>query len=136
MSGYKRIMQFDCPNNWNDCNECLHERDCIAGLYHGEEDVLIKAAEIGEIAEIAERTVMAEARESAEKIKSTWQEEFLRQPSDQIWAWMARYRTSGLHAKEPYKAMSGPTAPGGGSKSNVKNSNKGNKPTIYVWEPT
>ena len=78
---------------------------------------------------------MAEARESAEKIKSTWQEEFLRQPSDQIWAWMARYKRQGdINYKEPLKA--GPSEPGGGSKSNVKKSKKGNKPTIYVWEPT
>ena len=121
-----------CPNNWNDCSECLHERDCIAGLYQEEEDVIIKAAEIAEIAEIAERTVMAEARESAVKIKSTWQEEFLRQPSDQIWAWMARHRRPGdINYKEPLRA--GPSEPGGGSKSNVKKSNKGCKPTVYEW---
>ena len=102
-----------CPNFWENCEDCKHDFECRAGLYHGEEDILIKAAEI------AERVVLAEAIESAEKIKGTWQEEFLQQPSEYIWAWMGKWnRASNLHSSEPWKTMSGPTSPGGGSKSN------------------
>jgi hypothetical protein len=118
-----------CPNGWTECAVCKHERACRAGLYRGE-NIIIKAAEI------VERVVTAEAIESAEKIKGTWFEEFLKQPSEDIWAWMAKWKVPNLHEKEPWQAMSGPSAPGGGSKSNIKKSKKGNKPTQYVWGET
>lgn len=105
------MQDRECPNNWTECAVCKHEGDCRAGLYHGEEDILIKAAEI------AERVVIAEAIESAEKIKGTWQEDFLQQPSEDIWAWMGKWnRASNLHHKEPIP-LDGPSSPGGGSKS-------------------
>lgn len=129
MAHPKEMEDRPCPNGWTECAVCKHERECRAGLYRGEKDILIIAAEI------CEKSVMAEAKESAEKIKGTWQEEFLQQPSKDIWAWMNKWKVPNLHEKEPWQAMSGPSAPGGGGAKNKK-SKKGNKPTVYVWGET
>ncbi|HUX80400.1 MAG TPA: hypothetical protein VMW10_11770 [Alphaproteobacteria bacterium] len=99
-----------CPNFWENCEDCKHDFECGAGLYHGEENILIKAAEI------AERVVIKEAIESANIIKGTWQEKFLQQPSEDIWVWMGKWRTPNLHSVETLP-LDGPPKPGGGSKS-------------------
>ena len=111
----------DCPNGWKDCWECAKERECFAGLYHGEtEEPIIK------IAAIAEKQVIKEAIKSALVIKGL-------QSDTDFWGWWAKSSPPNLHAKEPHKAMSGPTAPGGGGMKNVKKSPKGCKPTVYEW---
>lgn len=114
-----RCKEFEriCPHNWDNCHECRHDRDCIAGLYKPEEttdlEVVIQASNI------AEEVMHVEAVESAVGIKKgTWMEEFNRLEEGEIWEWMARYKRPGdINYKEPLKA--GPSEPGGGSKSRV-----------------
>jgi len=121
-----------CPNGWIDCHLCKYDVLCKAGLY--EPDI----SDLGIVvlaAKIAEKVVQAEAVESAYKIRGTWMEELNRLEEGEIWEWMARYRTPNLHAVEPYKAMSGPTTPGGSSMK-VKKNNKGTIPTVYIWGST
>ena len=53
--------------------------------------------------------------------------------TEEFWTWFAKYgRPGDLHAVEPYKAMSGPSEPGG-SKMKCKKETKGTKPTVYKW---
>ena len=121
-----------CPEGWEDCSLCRYEKLCGAGLYEpGISDLGIVVL----AAKIAEEVVTKDAIESAKKIRRTWMEELDELPEGGIWEWMARYRTPNLHAVEPYKAMSGPTAPGGSSMKCKKNT-KGTIPTVYVWEDT
>ena len=119
-----------CPNGWKHCEMCSHERKCIAGLYHGEIETIVLAAEI------AEAVVSKAAIESAMKIKGTWFEGFNRMCEEERWRDYRKYHVGDLMYKEPYKAMAGAIVPGGGSKSNVKKSNKGCKPTVYIWGAT
>lgn len=107
-----------CPNNWSDCLHCARERECSAGLYHGETII--------EIAATVEKQINKEAAKSANVIKG------LQSESD-FWGWWGRSSTPNLHAKEPYKCMSGPTSPGGSGVKNCKKEKKGTKPTIYKW---
>ena len=116
-----------CPNGWNHCEMCSHERKCIAGLYHGEIETIVLAAEI------AEAVVSKAAIESAMKIKGTWFEGFNRMCEEERWQDYRKYHIADLIYKEPITCMGGPTRPGGGSKSKVKKSPKGNKPTQYLW---
>ena len=106
-----------CPNNWSDCTMCKHERECKAGLYHGETIV--------EVAKIVEKQMIREAIKSAVIIKGL-------QSDTDFWGWWSRSSPPNLHYKEVLP-LDGPSSPGGGSKSNVKKSKKGNKPTQYVW---
>lgn len=110
-----------CPHNWTDCELCANYAACLAGTYEPESDhvetdldVVIKAAEI------SEKVVNAEVRESVKKIRGTWQEEYMALEGNEALRYMARYRTDhNLNYKEPYKCMAGPTAPGGGGKCRV-----------------
>ena len=121
-----------CPNGWEDCSLCRYEKLCGAGLYKpdiSDLDIVVLAAKI------AEEVVTKGAIESAHKIRGTWMQELDQLPEGGIWEWMARYKRPNLHAVEPYKAMSGPTAPGGSSMK-CKKSTKGTIPTVYVWGST
>lgn len=131
-----------CPEGWEDCSLCRYVSlaigiDTKTGkrkhtcLYESKSDIDIVVL----AAKIAEEVVTKEAIESAHKIRGTWMEELDQLPEGGIWEWMARYRTPNLHAVEPYKAMSGPTEPGG-STMKCKKDTKGHKPTVYVWEDT
>ena len=115
-----------CPNNWEDCTMCSHERKCIAGLYHGEIETIVLAAEM------AEAVVSKTAIESAMKIKGTWFSEFSTMSEEERWQDYRKYHVGDLMYKEPVKCMDGPTSPGGSSIKYKKN-NKGCKPTIYEW---
>ena len=119
-----------CPELWGDCDLCKYNSLANTCLYPKSALGIVVLA-----AKIAEEVVTKDAIESAQKIRGTWMEELDQLPEGGIWEWMARYRTPNLHAVEPYKAMSGPTAPGGSSMK-VKKSNKGNIPTVYIWGST
>ena len=112
-------IERDCPNGWWNCELCARERECKAGLYHGEIDRVV------EVADIAEKQIVKEAIKSALVIKGL-------QSDNDFWGWWSRSSPPNLHAKEALP-LDGPSSPGGGSKSNVKKSKKGNKPTQYVW---
>ena len=117
-----------CPNGWEDCECCAHQRACIAGMYEPEEDniqVVIKAAEI------SEAVVNAEVKESAEKIRGTWADHYANMSEDERWQDYRKYRAPDLMHKEPVPAGEG--SPGGGSKNGVKGAKKGTKKTIYEW---
>ena len=106
-----------CPNGWTDCSLCVNEKLCIAGLYKPEEttdlEVVIKAAEI------SERVVQAEVREIVEKIRETWAEKFSKMTEEERWAEYGKYQTPNLQSVEPWQAMAGPSAPGGGGTCKV-----------------
>ena len=102
-----------CPHQWIECEFCANLKLCILGLYIPEPesdlDVVIKAAKI------AEQVVDAGVRESVEKIRGTWMEEFNNLQEGEIWEWMAKYKMPGdINFKESLPA--GPSEPGGGSK--------------------
>jgi hypothetical protein len=111
------MQDRDCPNGWSECGVCLHERDCRAGLYHGEENILIKAAEI------AERVTHTEAVESVRSIKRDMHSEFMAMTTDECMTWFYGYRVQGLHYKEPIP-QDGPSSPGGGKRKNAKKPKK------------
>ena len=118
-----------CPHQWIECEFCANLKLCIMGFYLPEPesdlDVVIKAAKI------AEQVVDAGVRESVEKIRGTWMEEFNNLQEGEIWEWMARYRTPHINYKETLNG--GASEPGGGSKSKVKKSKTGNKVFTDVW---
>ena len=117
-----------CPNGWNDCECCAHQRACIAGMYEPEEDnieIVIKAAAV------SEKVIDAEVRESIHKIRGTWAEGFLKMSEKERWEDLRKYHIPSLMDKVVLPAGEG--SPGGGSKSNAKKSKKGNKKTVYVW---
>ena len=127
-----KILDMPCPHDWNNCTDCKNVDLCKAGLYKPESsdlDILIQAAKI------AEEVVTKDATESAHKIKGTWVEELDRVAgTEEFWTWFNKgIRPGDLHAVEPYKAMSGPSEPGGGAKANTKKSKKGNKVYVDVW---
>ena len=122
-----------CPHSWTDCSLCAHKPQCDNGTYVPEPEkietdieVVIKAAEV------SEKVVNDGVRESVEKIRGTWSERFSQMTEDERWTEHGRYQVPNIHAKEPYKAMSGPTEPGG-STMKCKKETKGTKPTIYKW---
>jgi hypothetical protein len=119
------IKDRECPNGWNECTVCQHERDCRAGLYHGE-DILIKAAEI------AERVTHKEAVESVRSIKRDMHSEFMAMTPDECMNWFYGYRVQGLHYKEPIP-QDGPSTPGSSKSGKVKKSKRGNKVSIEPW---
>ena len=131
MSGYKRIMQFNCPNGWDDCGICENYEKCKAVMFEPEEET----STIKEAVKIAEKVIQHEAVESVARIKGNMAQEFIELSSDERMDRFYSRKVQGLHHKDVIP-LDGPSAPGGGGKSNVKNSNKGNKPTIYIWEPT
>ena len=117
-----------CPNGWNDCELCARQRACIAGMYEPEEDnieIVIKAAEI------SEKVVDAEVKESIHKVRGTWAEGFLKMSPEERMNEFYSFNTQGLNHKEPNPA--GPSEPGGGSSMKYKKSNKGTKKTQYKW---
>ena len=118
-----------CPNGWNDCECCEHQRACIAGMYEPDNEndleVVIKAAEI------SEAVVDAGAKESIHKVRGTWAEGFLNMSPEERMNEFYSFNTQGLNHKEPNPA--GPSEPGGGSSMKCKKSNKGTKPTVYEW---
>ena len=111
------MEERDCPNGWDNCEECTKERECKAGLYHGETIV--------EVAKIVEKQMIKEAIKSAIIIKGL-------QSDTDFWGWWGKSSPPNLHSKEVLP-LDGPSSPGGGSKANVKKSNKGCKPTVYEW---
>jgi len=118
-----------CPNGWENCSLCKYVGLDNTCLYPKSDiEIVILAAKI------AEEVVDAGAREDAEKIRGTWIEELNRvAETDEFWTWFYKDKRPGdLHAVEPYKAMSGPTEPGG-SNVKCKKETKGTKPTIYKW---
>jgi hypothetical protein len=123
-----------CPHNWTNCELCANLKACNDGTYtpeleptESDLDIVIKAAEI------SERVIQAEVVESVIRIRGTWSERFSQMTENERWAEYRKHKPPDLLAKEPYKCMSGPTAPGGGSSGKIKKSKKGNKPTVYVW---
>lgn len=110
-----------CPNLWTECQDCRHDEMCKAGLYHGEESIIL------EIAATVEKQIDKEVAETVANIKKgTWllaEEDF--------WTWWGKSSTPNLHAKEPMPAGQG--VPGGGSSNSVKQEKKGTKKTIYEW---
>ena len=110
------MEERDCPNGWNNCEECARERECKAGLYHGETIV--------EVAKIVEKQMIKEAIKSALVIKGL-------QSDNDFWGWWSRSSPPNLHEKQPIPAGEG--CPGGGSSNNVKKTNKGTKKTVYEW---
>jgi len=103
-----------CPNGWNDCECCAHQRACIAGMYEPEEDniqVVIKAAAV------SEKVINAEVKESIHKVRETWAEGFLKMSPEERMNEFYSFSTQGLNYKEPNPA--GPSSPGGGGKCRV-----------------
>jgi len=105
-----------CPNFWENCEDCKHDFDCRAGLYHGE-NILIKAAEI------SERVTHEEAIKSVKTLKGNkvtlkgdMVAGFMSLTTDEFMNWFYGWRVQSLHHKEPIP-LDGPSAPGGGSKS-------------------
>jgi|GEM_PF-2331446 len=124
-------IKRECPNGWL-CEECLHEEVCAIGQYYIEPEITII-----EIANKIEKEVVKEASKDARNIiRGTWASQFLSMTEDQRWEDYRKHHIGDLMYKEPYKAMAGAIVPGGGSKSNVKKSNKGCKPTVYIWGAT
>lgn len=120
-----------CPNNWQNCEDCMKLRDCRAGLYHGEPEAII------EIAATVEKQMDKEVVATVENIKrGTWAKRFAEMSEEERWQDMRKYPIPNLHTVEPYKAMAGAIVPGGGGSNRVKKSKKGNKPTVYVWGET
>ena len=113
------MEERDCPNGWNNCEECARERECKAGLYRGETDRVV------EVADIAEKQVIKEAIKSALVIKGL-------QSDNDFWGWWAKSSPPNLHYKEALP-LDGPSAPGGGGMKGAKKSNKGCKPVVYEW---
>jgi hypothetical protein len=73
-------------------------------------DVVIKAAEI------AEKVIDTEVKESAEKIRGTWAEQFMALSPSKALDEFYRYHPPSLHDKDVIPP-GGPPKPGGGSKS-------------------
>lgn len=118
-----------CPNGWEDCSLCKYNSLTNICLYpESDIDIVIQAAKI------AEEVVIADAIESAYKIKGTWFQEFSQMSEEERWAEYFKYPTPHFNEKPVLKA--GPSEPGGGSKSRCKKSTKGNIPTVYIWGST
>lgn len=119
-----------CKNGWKECAVCKHEIDCSAGLYQGEEDLLTIAAEI------CEKSVMAKAKESAEKIKGwrggSWHEWYMKLSHEERMDWFYSNKVQGLHHKEPIP-QDGPSSPGSSKSGKIKKSKRGNKVSIEPW---
>ena len=111
-----------CPNGWEDCSLCRYVSLTNTCLYKPKSDIDIVVL----AAKIAEKVVHADVIESTEKIKGNLQSDV------DFWGWWGRSSPPNIHAKEPWKTMSGPTAPGG-STMKCKKETKGHKPTIYKW---
>ena len=121
-------IERECPNGWT-CEDCQHENVCAIGQYYVE-----PAITIIEIADKIEKEVVKEASKDAKAImRGTWFDNYNRMNADERWNEYGKWPTPHLHYKEPYKALEGPTAPGGGGSKNSKKSKKGNKPTQYLW---
>lgn len=102
------MIDMECPNGWQGCDDCNNKDRCIAGMFTPEED----RAPIIKAAEIAEASTQAEAVEGAKILKG----ETLRlNDTTGFWKEWGKYSTPDLHAKEPMPAGQG--APGGGNKS-------------------
>lgn len=113
-------IQRQCPNGWKCGEDCLHfTRGCTT-----DHPYIATALEMA--AEASEMATHNEAVESVEIIKGKPARAYT--DMDRFDSW----RVLGLHHVEPLP-LDGPSSPGGGSKSNVKKSKKGNKPTVYVW---
>jgi hypothetical protein len=119
-----------CPNGWYNCELCAKERECMAGLYHGEieEPIIIK------VAKIAAEVIDTEVKKNVESIRGDRHKQFMALSPDDALKEVYKYRSQNLHSVEPYKAMSGPTAPGGSKTGKVKKSNKGTKIIVDAWQ--
>jgi hypothetical protein len=125
-----------CPELWSDCDLCKYNSLDNTCLYPKSDlGILILAAKI------AERVVTKDAKKSAERIMLNWADWYDHErqinllSEDEKWLYRFGNPNPHLHAVEPYKAMSGPSAPGGSSVK-CKKSNKGAIPTVYVWGST
>ena len=118
-----------CPNGWNDCECCAHQRACIAGMYEPDNEndleVVIKAAEI------SQKVIDAGAKESIHKVRGTWAEGFLKMSEKERWEDLRKYHIPSLMDKVVLPAGEG--SPGGGSSNGKKSTNKGTKKTQYKW---
>lgn len=126
----------ECPNEWTDCELCAYFRNkqCQYELMEPETEqtdpkILERAAQV------AERSVKAEAIKSVEKIKGTWKgewpEHFMSLNTDEALNEFYKHKTQDLHHKEPLPAGNG--IPGGGGKNRRKKSKKGTKIPIEPW---
>ena len=123
-----KLPDMPCPHGWVECFECENEASCRSGRYEPKQtdlEVVIKAAEI------SQKVVDAEVKESIHKVRGTWAEGFLKMSPEERMNEFYSFNTQGLNHKEPNPA--GPSEPGGGSSMKYKKSNKGTKKTQYKW---
>lgn len=118
-----------CPNGWSDCSPCAYLKACRAGTYTPEPDP--EPEPEPDLSELEEDELTVDL--SIPILRETWAEQFASKSHNDRMKEFYRYHASDLHFKEPIPLM-GPSAPGGGSKSRVKKSKKGNKVFTNVWE--
>jgi len=100
-----------CPGLWSDCDLCKYASLNNTCLHEPRSDIEIVIL----AAKIAEEAVTKDAVESAQKIRRTWAEHFKSLSSDEALKEFYRYKLPDINYKEPLKT--GPSEPGGGSKS-------------------
>ena len=106
----------ECPNGWTSCNLCAHLKACQAGTYVPEPE--------------PEPTTEPELTPSVEELttdlgivipreRGSWAERLSRMTEDERWQEYGRYPIPNPQSVEPWQAMSGPSAPGGGGSCRV-----------------
>jgi len=104
----------ECPHGWTDCSLCANLTLCQSGTYIPEEPEPMPAIEPDELEEneLADDLGIVIPSE-----RGTWVERLSQMTEDERWKEYYKYHPEDLRIKEPITCMSGPTAPGGGSKS-------------------
>lgn len=118
-----------CPHGWSECSLCANLKACESGTYIPEPEPT-PDPNPEPVPELEENELETDLGITIPRERGTWAEQFANMTSDERWADFYKYRASDLLAKEPYKCMSGPTAPGGGGSSGKRHK----KPTRKLPE--
>lgn len=108
----------ECPHGWTDCSLCANLTLCQTETYVPEpEPGPIPATE--PVDELEENELTTDLGVVVPQERGTWAERLSKMTEGERWAEYYRYHPDDLISKEPITCLSGPTAPGGGSKCRV-----------------
>ena len=107
----------ECPHDWLDCSLCANLKACQAGTYVPEPEP-VEREPIPELTPGPEE-LTTDLGVVIPRERGTWVERLSRMTEDERWAEYGRYPIPNPQSVEPWQAMSGPSAPGGGGSCRV-----------------
>ncbi len=100
----------ECPNMWENCDDCIHATDVTCPK------IIEERAELQKVAKEVEQDVAQKAREDAVRISTANISALIHADSDTFWHWWSRTSPPDSLVQRIPLPLGGPIVPGGGSR--------------------